>query len=99
MSMPQDSIQIIMEALREMREQQRHDTERLHDKLDAMMQCGSTVARTNAKKLDDACSLVEKHEAYINRQAGTVATIGVSASVLTMILIKIGAFLLQKVDG
>ena len=91
-----DNIDIILNSLAELKREQREDVHHIHEKLDKMIAEGTPISKANAAKLLVCEALVSKHDVYINRQIGQITVIASVASVTTMILIKIGAFMLSR---
>ena len=82
-----------MDLLSEVRKENAHEHELLHEKLNTMAVDGTAVSRQNHEIIARQAEILDRHEKYINRQAGQVAIIGGGAAILAMI----GKFLLQKV--
>jgi len=91
--MGEGEIQIILRHLEEMRAEQRHDTERLHTRLDDLSRNGCSKSVQHADHEDR----IRANERYIYRQGGTVAAIGVGASIGVTALIAVGKFIFQRI--
>ena len=98
MSMSERDIDILLKRMDKLEEMNEHRFERVYDKLDAAATSGSEISRQNAELLKTHAEKIELHDNYIKRQAGQVAMIGGSASILTVIAVKIGSFLLARVQ-
>ena len=95
--MGEGEIQIILRHLEEMRAEQRHDTERLHTRLDDLSRNGCSKAAEHASRSKDQEERLRTAERYMDRQGGTVAAIGVGAPIVVTALIAVGKFLLHRV--
>lgn len=97
--MPDREIDIILGQLREMREEMRHDNERLHDRLDALTRNGCARADEHKSAMTDHEERLRTVERFQERQAGMAATVGVAGGVGVSLLVTVGKFLLTKVWG
>ena len=100
MSMPSAEIEMVMARLddirkdnADMRKENAHEHESLHDKMNAMAINGTAVSRQNHDIIFKQADIIERHERYINKQVGQVAAI----AVCTTILVWVGKTLLTKV--
>ena len=83
----------VMDLLSEVRKENAHEHELIHNKLNAMAVDGTAVSRQNHEIISMQGDAIGRHEKYINRQAGQVAGI----ALVTTILVWVGKFFLTKV--
>ena len=93
MSMPSAEIEMVMSLLSDIRKDNSHEHELIHEKLNTIAANGTAISRQNQNTIDDHEERLRDHERYINRQAGQVAVIGSGAAILVLL----GKFLLTKV--
>jgi len=99
-SMPSAEIEMVMARLddirkdnADMRKENSHEHESLHEKMNAMAVEGTAVSRQNHEIISKQADSIDRHERYINKQVGQVAGI----TIVTTVLIWVGKILLTKV--
>ena len=99
MTMPPTEIDIILKRLDQIEADRKHDTERLHDKLDKITRDGCAKAESHATTQHEHEKRIRAVETYQARQTGQVAAVAGVISFGSAILIAIGKALLTKIGG
>lgn len=99
MTMPGAEIDIILKRLDTMEAARVHDTERLHDKLDALKSNGCSHAPAHADQAKDHEQRIRTVETYQARQTGQVAVIAGGISVGSAVVIALGKWILSRIGA